>query len=176
MIRKLRQACVTASVSTDVDASMDVVWKTMADMESWPNFIKMMPSVHRLNGSRGDWTIGTRWRETRVIRRKVFILIRTITSMTVDEKVRSVRFTTGFAENHRGLKNAVNISSLVVISSGEGKCKIVGSFAWMPENSFDRFILFLFGRSVMKNASKSFESEIQEIAAEAERRTNKIDC
>lgn len=56
----------TVTVSKTVDAPPSAVWAVLTDLDAAPHTLRGVTAVERLDGP-GDYTVGTRWRETRVM-------------------------------------------------------------------------------------------------------------
>jgi len=154
-----------------VDASLDLVWATIADLEQMPNYLTTVSSVHRTGDLSKQWQEGTTWRETRVVKNEgAVVLAKTITAMSTDEKdgSRSVSIHVGF--NHSKYSDATNTSTLSVYPVSESQCRLVGALAVVVPGCFAPMKFLLCGRCMRGYVSESFEVELQEIAAEAEKR------
>lgn len=155
------------SASAEVATSEDIVWATIADIEATPVYLSSVSSVHRTGNS---WKEGTTWRETRLHDGEAFILVKTVTSLS-NEKPRSVGINVGFQENGSdAIKTAVNTSTLTVYATGVDTCRLVGTLAWIPPGILSRIYNVLCVYCIEKSVVGTFQTEMDEIAAEAEKR------
>lgn len=60
------QSHVVLSVATEVEASCEAVWNVIADIVSMPSVLTPTVSIERLSSdNKGDFCVGTRWKEIR---------------------------------------------------------------------------------------------------------------
>jgi hypothetical protein len=174
---KERLFAIDGAATTDVDADASAVWEAVVDIDSSPQFISPIVSVERIGGSRkGDPLVaGTKWIEVRRYKKETVVMTKTITTVSSNDSAYPRTFSVN-VDYGDGYNNIANTSTIAVspahISKDDGtsSTQLSGTFAAISGGLCMNICMLFCGRSIRKDARKSFRSELQEIGREAERR------
>lgn len=149
----------TLELTREVTAPSDVVWQVLTDLEGCPSFISGIESVKRLD-DRAGFGVGTRWRETRVLFGK---------RATEEMEVSAVDERRSYTVEADGA-GAHYVSTMGVEATGEGRSRLVSTFGAVPTGAFSRLRSRTVGKLFEGATRKAMEQDLDDIAAEAERR------
>ena len=154
------------SVVVTIDAPAAVVWSVLTDLEGTAELLQGVTAIERLSEDTG-YQVGTRWRETRVM-----VGQEASEEMTVVE-VEPQRRTVLHAESH-GMKYISGFELRPVRDElGEpGQTQLIMRFEGEPveHGLMQKLIMAATGPLGAAASKKAMRQDLQDIAAEAERR------
>ncbi|MDX1449131.1 MAG: SRPBCC family protein [Acidimicrobiia bacterium] len=150
----------TSEVSREVGAPAETVWQVMTDLENSPHVISAIERVERLDGNEG-FGVGTRWRETRTMFGKQATEEMEVTAVTPG------RSYTVEAES----RGARYVSTLGVEPLATDRSQVSMAFGAEPQGVLAKVFSATVGRLFDGATRKALESDLDDIASAAERRS-----
>lgn len=163
----------------EVPVPPSVLWQTVADIDSTPNFLSTVICVERIDGSSKDdpLVVGTKWTEVRQYKGNDVHMIKTVHNIGSDTSPYPRMFAVNVS--FPTMKKMANTSTIIVSPAemgGDGKEKegntsiLAGTFVGVPGGFFFKLQMLLFGASIRRRTAASFRKELGDIAKEAIRR------
>ena len=145
------------SVSRDVNASADVVWGLLADIEGSVDAVSAIEKVEILSDDT-TFGVGLVWRETRTMFRR-----------TATEEMKVIEVTPGEAYAVEADPDGSNYRSVMsVAATGDGTSSVSMEFSADPTGAFARLIGATVGRLFIGSMKKAIAADLDDIAAAAE--------
>lgn len=144
-------------LSRDVAADAGTVWRLVIDLDRAPEVISGIQRVERLDG--GDFGVGTRWRETRVMLGREATEELEVTAMspgrsyTVEADSRGVHYR----------------STMSVVPLGADRSRLEMTFADQPRGPGAKVLGATIGRLFEAQTRKALQRDLDDLAAAAER-------
>jgi carbon monoxide dehydrogenase subunit G len=149
----------TMKVSRDVNASADVVWGILTDLEGSVDTISAIQKVQILS-DRKDFGVGTAWRETR-----------TMFGRQATEDMEVIEMVPGASYVTQADPDGANYRSVMaVLATGDATSTVSMEFGADPKGTFMRVFGATVGRVFERATKKAIISDLDDIAAAAEGR------
>ena len=139
------------SVSVEINASTEEVWKAITDFEHCPSFISAIESLEILHKP-DDTLVGFKWKETRTMFGKEATETMWITDYTENE------FYQTRAESH----GSVYTSKMAVEPKGENS-KLTMSFSGETVSFFAKIMSALMSSMIKKSMDKALQQDLDDI-------------
>lgn len=139
------------SVSVEINASTEKVWKAITDFEHCPSFISAIESLEILHKP-DDTLVGFKWKETRTMFGKEATETMWITDYTENE------FYQTRAESH----GSVYTSKMAVEPMGENS-KLTMSFSGEAVSFFAKIMSALMSSMIKKSMDKALQQDLDDI-------------
>lgn len=144
-------------LSRDVAAGAETVWRLATDLDRAPEVISGIQRLERLGG--GDFGVGTRWRETRVILGK-----------EATEELEVTAVTPGHAYTVEADSRGVHYrSTMSVVPLGAGSSRLEMTFAGHPQGLGAKVLGATIGKLFEGQTRKALQRDLDDLAAAAER-------
>jgi carbon monoxide dehydrogenase subunit G len=145
------------TASRDVNASADVVWGILTDLEGSVDTISAIEKVEILSDDTA-FGVGFAWRETR-----------TMFGRTATEEMEVIEVTPGEAYAVEADPDGSNYRSVMsVAATGDGTSTVSMEFSADPNSAFARMIGATVGRLFIGSMKKAIAADLEDIAAAAE--------
>jgi len=160
---------LATACSLHIELPAEIVWDTLKDLDALVETVSFIKGYERLNGEKGEFRVGTRWRETRRFtdhQGEDLVQIRTIVG--VSESPPYFVSTNMIYQTPKGkTENIENTSSITVQPIDEDSCSLVVSVAFETGNVV---INRCCGRMALKYAEPLLMQELEDYAQAATNR------
>ena len=170
--KKPARISVGGECHLEVPVPPSVLWQTVTDIDSTPDFLSAVKSVERIDGSSKDdpLTTGTKWKEVRQYKGNDVHMIKTVHNIGSDTSPYPRMFALNVS--FPTMKKMANTSTIIV-SPEEEVCNtsiLAGTFVGVPGGLLFKLQMLLFGATIRRHTAASFRKELDDIAKEAIRR------
>ena len=170
--KKQARVSVGGECHLEVPVPPSLLWQTVIDIDSTPDFLSTVKSVERIDGSSKDdpLTIGTKWKEVRQYKGNDAHMVKTVHNVGSDTSPYPRMFAVNVS--FPTMKKMANTSTIIVFPEEED-CNasiLAGTFVGVPGGFLFKLQMLLFGTSIRKHTAASFRKELDDIAKEAIRR------
>ena len=179
MRKKQARFSVGGECHIQVPVPPSLLWQTVTDIDSTPDFLSTVIRVERIDGSSKDdpLVVGTKWKEVRQYKGNDVHMIKTVHDVGSDTSPYPRMFAVNVS--FPTMKKMANTSTIIVSPEemgGDGKkeeCStsiLAGTFVGVPGGFLFKLQMLLFGASIRKSTAESFRKELDDTAKEAIRR------
>jgi carbon monoxide dehydrogenase subunit G len=149
----------TMELHRPVAAPPEVLWQVITDLQGSADFVSGIDAVELVAGA-GSFGIGTRWRETRTMFRR---------SATEEMEVTGVDEGRSYTveSDAAGAHYAWTIS---IVPAGEQTSELAMQFGGQPRSLPAKIMAATIGRLFVGSTRKAIRADLDDMAAEAERR------
>lgn len=168
---------IGGSITQEIAASPDVVWETCTDMENATKILSNLKSLDVVkNGNEGSNKVGMVLKEVRIWHGQEMESFNTITSMSTNPYSVSTNVYLKQKYALSGKDNAARIGSWTIVEGNSSNSSVfVWTYSAYPASLCESISTLFCGPCVIHSIKKHFEQDLQEYAAEAEKRQALID-
>ncbi len=145
------------SVSTDIQATPEAIWKKISDIEKSQSMIRAIEKIEVLEPATGPSIVGLKWRETRTMFGKAATEVMWVTA------AEEPRFYDTRAQSH----GAIYTTRLMVEPVGAGS-RLTMTFEGTPQTTGAKIMWALTGWMLKGSMRKALTQDLQDIKAAAE--------
>lgn len=171
--------------------SAAAVWEVLTQVEAYPDYMSQVSSIYWPHGRGTPMQQGYSWRETRIFDRKCHVLHKTVTQLSepsqedMEKDASTANYSVSInvamdVDTSPSYKQVVHTCSITIIPYREQVlakgsdsrlvtpgCRLLASWCWLPAGWYNRLEILLLGRWIKCMAMRSFEVELEEMAAQA---------
>ena len=170
--KKQARVSVGGECHFEVPVPPSLLWQTVTDIDSTPDFLSTVKSVERIDGSSKDdpLTVGTKWKEVRQYKGNDVHMVKTVHNVGSDTSPYPRMFAVNVS--FPTMKKMANTSTIIVSPEEEdfNASILAGTFVGVPGGFIFKLQMLLFGTSIRRHTAASFRKELGDVAKEAIRR------
>mmetsp|Transcript_6127 Transcript_6127/g.13366 ORF Transcript_6127/g.13366 Transcript_6127/m.13366 type:complete len:175 (+) Transcript_6127:214-738(+) len=159
------QSALTTAVQREIQVPCDTVWEVVSDINAIPSTVPHVEQIEFI-GSKTDFSIGTKWRETRRVGKDVVPQVKTIINIQKDEYPRSISLSVCFPKGEEGTEDVENTCTFTVQPISEAESVLICSIAFASREGTERCC----SRILLRYAEKYLHEELAGYAEAAEKR------